>query len=62
VHSAQGVTADTTHAVLGERASRNLLYVAMTRGRDTDTAYLYERAPGQAPQRQRDVSDLEKRE
>ena len=33
VHSAQGVTADTTHAVLGENTSRALLYVAMTRGR-----------------------------
>ena len=43
VHSAQGVTADTTHAVLGENTSRAMLYVAMTRGRDTNTAYLYER-------------------
>ena len=34
VHSAQGVTADTTHAVLGETTTRALLYVAMTRGRD----------------------------
>ena len=47
VHSAQGVTADTTHAVLGENTSRNLLYVAMTRGRDTNTAYLYERIAGE---------------
>jgi hypothetical protein len=46
VHSAQGVTADTTHAVLGESTSRALLYVAMTRGRDTNTAYLYERTTG----------------
>ena len=43
VHSAQGVTADTTHAVLGENTTRSMLYVAMTRGRDTNTAYLYER-------------------
>ena len=43
VHSAQGVTADTTHAVLSENATRALSYVAMTRGRDTNTAYLYER-------------------
>lgn len=43
VHSAQGVTADTTHAVLGENATRALLYVAISRGRDTNTAYLYER-------------------
>jgi len=44
VHSAQGVTADTTHAVLGEKTTRALAYVAMTRGRHTNTAYLYERA------------------
>ena len=43
VHSAQGVTADTSHAVLGENSTRALLYVAMTRGRDTNTAYVYER-------------------
>ena len=47
VHSAQGVTADTTHAVLGETTTRALLYVAMTRGRDANTAYLYERATEQ---------------
>lgn len=46
VHSAQGVTADTSHAVLGENASRALLYVAMTRGRHTNTAHLYQRADG----------------
>ena len=43
VHAAQGVTADATHAVLGENSSRSMLYVAMTRGRDANTAYLYER-------------------
>jgi conjugative relaxase-like TrwC/TraI family protein len=47
VHSAQGVTAHTTHAVLGENTSRALLYVALTRGRDTNTAYLYERIAGE---------------
>ncbi|MGV0717174.1 MobF family relaxase [Mycolicibacterium sp. XJ662] len=44
VHSAQGVTADTTHALLGENAHRALAYVAMTRGRESNSAYLYERA------------------
>ena len=43
VHSAQGVTADTTHAVLGETTTRSMLYVALTRGRSTNTAYLCER-------------------
>jgi conjugative relaxase-like TrwC/TraI family protein len=46
VHSAQGVTADTTHAVLSETVTRTLSYVAMTRGRDANTAYLYGRADG----------------
>jgi conjugative relaxase-like TrwC/TraI family protein len=43
VHSAQGVTADTTHAVLSETATRALAYVALTRGREANAAYLYER-------------------
>jgi hypothetical protein len=43
VHTVQGATADTTHAVLGENTTRALLYVAMSRGRDSNTAYLYER-------------------
>lgn len=47
VHSAQGVTADTTHAVLGEKCSRALLYVALTRGRESNQAYLYERIAGE---------------
>jgi ATP-dependent exoDNAse (exonuclease V) beta subunit len=41
------LTAQTAHAVLGEHTSRNLLYVALTRGRDTNTAYLYERQAGE---------------
>jgi len=47
VHSAQGVTAETTHAVLGETTTRNLLYVALTRGRESNNAYLYERQAGE---------------
>jgi hypothetical protein len=47
VHSAQGVTADTTHAVLGENTTRSMLYVAITRGRETNTAYIYRRAAEQ---------------
>ena len=43
VHAAQGVTADTAHAVLGEKATRAALYVAMTRGRESNSAYLYQR-------------------
>jgi ATP-dependent exoDNAse (exonuclease V) alpha subunit len=44
VHSAQGVTADTAHAVLSDTTARALSYVALTRGRDINIAYLYERA------------------
>jgi|KBSSwiStaDraftv2_1062776.scaffolds.fasta_scaffold360649_2 ATP-dependent exoDNAse (exonuclease V) alpha subunit len=47
VHSAQGVTADTTHAVLGENTTRGKLDVAMTRGREINNAYIYERATEQ---------------
>lgn len=43
VHSAQGVTADASFAVLSDGTSRNLLYVAMTRGRNTNVAFIYER-------------------
>jgi hypothetical protein len=39
VLTAQGVTADTTHAVLGENTTRATLYVAMTRGRESNTAH-----------------------
>jgi conjugative relaxase-like TrwC/TraI family protein len=45
VHASQGVTAGTTHAVLDGNATRSLFYVAMTRGRDGNTAYLYQRTP-----------------
>ena len=42
VHSAQGVTADSSYAILGEGASRAMLYVVMTRGRSNNEAFLYQ--------------------
>jgi hypothetical protein len=48
VHSAQGVTADTSYALLGEGASRAMLYVAMTRGRHNNEAFLYRRFANEA--------------
>lgn len=39
-HRAQGITVDTAHAVIGSATTRESLYVAMTRGRDTNTAYV----------------------
>ena len=43
VHSAQGVTADSSYAILGEGASRAMAYVAMTRGRNNNEAFLYQK-------------------
>jgi conjugative relaxase-like TrwC/TraI family protein len=40
VHSAQGVTADTSHTVTAGAESRQQLYVALTRGRDANHLYL----------------------
>jgi len=48
VHSAQGVTADSSHAIVGEGATRAMLYVAMTRGRENNYAYIYQRLDGEA--------------
>lgn len=48
VHSAQGVTADSCYAVLGEGASRAMAYVAMTRGRRRNEAFLYQRLINEA--------------
>ncbi|OBA96293.1 hypothetical protein A5662_18115 [Mycobacteriaceae bacterium 1482268.1] len=60
VHAAQGVTADTTHAVLADTASRNLAYVALTRGRASNHAYLYQRDPVEADHaHSHDLADVE---
>jgi len=40
VHAAQGLTADTAHSVVTGEESRQLLYVAMTRGRHANTLYV----------------------
>jgi hypothetical protein len=40
VHSAQGVTTDTAHAVLSEGATRAMAYVALSRGRDSNHVYI----------------------
>ncbi len=38
-HRAQGATVDTAHAIVTPTMTRETLYVAMTRGRDSNTAY-----------------------
>jgi conjugative relaxase-like TrwC/TraI family protein len=48
VHSAQGATADSCYAILGVGASRAMLYVAMTRGRHNNEAFLYQRLTNEA--------------
>ncbi|BBZ15356.1 MobF family relaxase [Mycobacterium branderi] len=48
VHSAQGVTADTAYTILGEGSTRAMLYVAMTRGRHNNEAFIYQRITGEA--------------
>jgi conjugative relaxase-like TrwC/TraI family protein len=39
-HRAQGLTVDTAHVVVSSRTTREDLYVAMTRGRDANNAYV----------------------
>lgn len=55
VHASQGTTADRTHAVLGENTSRATLYVAMTRGRQSNTAYVYERMASDGEREHADI-------
>ena len=56
VHSAQGMTADSAHAILdGDTATRSMAYVAMTRGRETNRVYLYERRIGEAAHEHRNL-------
>ncbi len=47
VHGAQGQTVDTSHAVLSGTESRQLLYVAVTRGRRENHLYLDVTVPGE---------------
>ena len=43
-----GVTADRSYAVLGEGATRAIAYVAMSRGRQNNEAFIYQRISGEA--------------
>lgn len=56
VHAAQGATADTTHAVLGEGANRAAAYVAMTRGRTSNSVYLYDKVAGEGDHEHAEVT------
>ncbi|MGW2749284.1 ATP-dependent DNA helicase, partial [Streptomyces sp. NPDC001450] len=52
VHAAQGRTVDTCHTLVEGAGTRESLYVAMTRGRDSNTAYVATDTAGM-PQEQR---------
>lgn len=58
IHSAQGVTSDTTHSILdADRSTRGPTYVAMTRGRSGNHAYIagsYAEEAGQGESRRED--------
>lgn len=50
VHSAQGLTVDTSHAVVTQATGSEALYVGLTRGREGNTAHVATRAvPADAP-------------
>jgi conjugative relaxase-like TrwC/TraI family protein len=50
VHSAQGLTVDTSHTVITQRTGPAALYVGLSRGRDANTAHVCTRAvPDGAP-------------
>lgn len=48
IHAAQGVTADTTHTVMdADRTGRSGLYVGMTRGKESNKAYVASQRVGE---------------
>jgi hypothetical protein len=47
LQSAQGVTADTSYPIVRNTTDRNTLYVGLTRGRDLNRVYIYERIAGE---------------
>jgi ATP-dependent exoDNAse (exonuclease V) alpha subunit len=63
VHGAQGDTVDRAHLALGETTSGSAAYVAMTRGRESNTAHLVAESVDEARQQwvdafSRDRADL----
>jgi uncharacterized phage protein gp47/JayE len=55
VHGAQGDTVDHAHVVVGDTTGAAAAYVAMTRGRHTNTAHLVADTPAEARQQWIDV-------
>lgn len=56
-YRAQGVTVDTSHVLVDPSMTRENLYVAMTRGRDANTAYVGIDTPDEAHQHPREAED-----
>lgn len=47
LQSVQGDTADTSYPIVSERTERNTLYMGMTRGRDINRAFIYDKIAGE---------------
>jgi conjugative relaxase-like TrwC/TraI family protein len=47
LQSVQGVTADTSYPILSEGTNRNLLYLGLTRGREINRAFIYDKIAGE---------------
>lgn len=47
LQSAQGVTADTSYPIVSDRTDRNTLYMGMTRGREVNRAFIYDKIAGE---------------
>ena len=58
-YRAQGVTVDTSHVLVDPSMTRENLYVAMTRGRDGNYAYVAVDAPDDAHQHPHEAEDVE---
>ena len=56
-YRAQGVTVDTSHVLVDPSMTRENLYVAMTRGRDGNFAYVAVDAPDDAHQHPHEIDD-----
>ncbi|MGZ6583117.1 MAG: MobF family relaxase [Solirubrobacteraceae bacterium] len=54
-HRAQGITVDTAHVVVSASTTRENLYVAMTRGRESNVAYVALDQPDESHQAPEDV-------
>jgi conjugative relaxase-like TrwC/TraI family protein len=57
LQSAQGVTADTSYPIVSDRTDRSTLYTGMTRGRDMNRAFVYDKIAGEGDHEHADPVD-----